>query len=69
MMCSSVVFSMCILIYWCIFIVLVSSCLVNEFDIVVDNVVIICMINVLCEIGCYCGYIFLNGWINELYIC
>lgn len=66
---SSVAFSMCILIYWCIFTVLASSCSVNEFDIAADNAVITCMTNVSCEVGCYRGYIFPNGRTNESYIC
>lgn len=65
----SVAFSMCILIYWCIFTVLASSCSVNEFDIAADNAVITCMTNVSCEAGCYRGYIFPNGRTNESYIC
>lgn len=66
---SSVAFSMCILIYWCIFTVLASSCSVNDFDIAADNAVITCMTNVSCEAGCYRGYIFPNGRTNESYIC
>lgn len=66
---SIVAFCMCILIYWCIFTVLASSCSVNEFDIAADNAVITCMTNVSCEAGCYRGYIFPNGRTNESYIC
>ncbi|XP_065928005.1 uncharacterized protein [Magallana gigas] len=66
---SSVVFIMCILIHWCIFTVLASSCSVNEFDIAADNAVITCMTNVSCEAECYRGYIYPNGRTNESYIC